>query len=532
MNPSISQASGKPSRSDYKMALVKWESFGPPYAGSHIQSCVTAVKVILAFDGKHRRSKYEKSNYLRIDFNKKGKVTFYAEFPKKLGIKGRKLGHFPEMQLQVARNRAKEIFDGCITADTVHDAIKLFEVDIRKKCVREVLTQGTVETYLCRTKKLTQYFPAKAVFSEIHIKELEEVLDRIMDNESAQYANELYGELRRVWRFAAPKFVDGRNVARECADDYVSSRVVKTTACEIYTDLDSMAILWNNLELTSSQHQRNAMRYMIITGMRPVNIAGLKWEWFDDELHPTQILYPATEMKSGKAFAMPVTAHIRVILSEQRDWRDRNLPNCNEEYVFLMPSNPMNGFSQRSLDKLIKDHFPIDGVLGELSEQSIKGKNGAFNTLCRKFVRTHIKKIYRQIGRSLREATDIAKLCVNHTGDVDDRLSEAYDFSEELYDLKFKTILDAIQKHEKIVFERAKKLRDTDRKSGLVVRKAIAELENSERDMVRAMIVKKLGKPFYRSFIDTVMTGSSVPNSILIKTKQGRARIIECLDSL
>lgn len=45
--------------------------------------CVAAAKTILSASGVARRSKYEKENYLRIDFSKAGKVTFYAEFPKR-----------------------------------------------------------------------------------------------------------------------------------------------------------------------------------------------------------------------------------------------------------------------------------------------------------------------------------------------------------------------------------------------------------------------------------------------------------------
>ena len=62
-----------------------------PYTASHMRICVTAAKTILAHVGQPRRSKYEKDSYLRIDFSKAGKVTLYAEFPKKMGLKGKKI---------------------------------------------------------------------------------------------------------------------------------------------------------------------------------------------------------------------------------------------------------------------------------------------------------------------------------------------------------------------------------------------------------------------------------------------------------
>lgn len=57
--------------------------------------CVTTAKVILAHTQKPRRSKYERANFLRIDISKVGKVTFYAEFPKVMELKGKKLGEWP-----------------------------------------------------------------------------------------------------------------------------------------------------------------------------------------------------------------------------------------------------------------------------------------------------------------------------------------------------------------------------------------------------------------------------------------------------
>ncbi|MCG9721033.1 site-specific integrase [Shewanella sp. Isolate7] len=422
LEPIVSQRSDRPSLSDYKLALAKWESLTPPYSATHIQSCVTAAKKILAYDGKHRRSKYEKQSFLRIDFNKAGKVTYYTCYPPELGIRNRTLGCFPQLQPQVARIKAAEIANGVRTDDTVHGAFAVYYEDLKRKFESGALKGRSVETYDCRLKKLRLYFSSKMIFSEITISDLESVLQEIIANESANYANELYAELRRVWRFCAGRFADGNDVAKRCADDYVSSRVKRPGPCRLYTDLDSMSILWNKLALTSSLHQRNAVRYMIITGLRPVNVASLKWEWIDDESNPTKIFYPAGVMKNSKPFTLPVTRQIRQILKEQKNWRDNVAPSCNLEYVFLKPSEPMDGFSQRSLDALVKDYFPVDGVLGKRTEHTVKGRDGAFNTLCRKFVRSHVKAIFRQQGETLQEATNVARLCLHHSGHLDDDL--------------------------------------------------------------------------------------------------------------
>lgn len=54
--------------------------------------CITAAKIILNHLNKLRRSKYEESHYLCIDFSEAGKVTIYAELLKQMNLKGSKLG--------------------------------------------------------------------------------------------------------------------------------------------------------------------------------------------------------------------------------------------------------------------------------------------------------------------------------------------------------------------------------------------------------------------------------------------------------
>ncbi|HCM63946.1 MAG TPA: hypothetical protein DIT05_15600 [Morganella sp. (in: Bacteria)] len=67
--------------------------------------CVTAAVTILNSLKKSRRTKYEMDNFLRFDFSKGGKVTIYAEFPKGMQLKGRKLGQWPELSLDIAREK-------------------------------------------------------------------------------------------------------------------------------------------------------------------------------------------------------------------------------------------------------------------------------------------------------------------------------------------------------------------------------------------------------------------------------------------
>ena len=49
---------------------------------------------------------------MRIDISKAGKVTFYAEFPKVMELKGKKLGEWPELALPIALDILPSLKEG------------------------------------------------------------------------------------------------------------------------------------------------------------------------------------------------------------------------------------------------------------------------------------------------------------------------------------------------------------------------------------------------------------------------------------
>jgi hypothetical protein len=150
MPRTVTQMQDIPKNDDFLAASARWEDCKPPYASSHIRVCVAAAKIILAHLGQARRSKYEKDNYLRIDFSKAGKVTFYAEFPKKMGLKGKKLG------------------------------------------------EDSYKTYCTRTKQIAAAFGGREVFSDVTYNRLLEVFDLWIETKSNNQALELSAELRRT----------------------------------------------------------------------------------------------------------------------------------------------------------------------------------------------------------------------------------------------------------------------------------------------------------------------------------------------
>lgn len=451
MARTVTQSPDPTQDGDYLAALKRWESCKPPYTSSHMRTCVAAGKIILAASGKPRRSKYEKESYLRIDFSKAGKVTFYAEFPKAMGLKGRKLGEWPELALAVAREKAAELAAGGLKSDAVRAVIEAYERDLAAKVARGKLGDNSLRTYLCRTALVRQAFGERETFADVTYPRLVEVVDEWIATRSNNHALELFAELRRVWKWAAPLYSNGRNLAAAMPDDYVSSRVARPTPTRLFTDIESIASLWLDVARCTSPHQKNAVRYMILTGVRPINVCNLRWDYIDEGL--TEIVYPAGmlgmrgAMKTQKEFRLPITPGVRALLQEQMAWRDAAL-GCNQDYVFLQPRNPAEPFAKRSLDKLVKTYSPEGAVKGVRHDGTVKGRAGAFNTLCRKFLKSNVIAQMRARGYSRSDTREISQLCLHHSDRSADPMAEHYDFSDEILQEEMALKRQAFEAHE------------------------------------------------------------------------------------
>lgn len=447
-----------------KEALSRWEDCKPPYSNNVLKMCVTSAKIILASNGKARRTKYEQASYLRIDFSKAGKVTFYTNYPKKMQLKNCKLGDWPNILIEEAREKAASIAEQGLSSESVHFVIDDYAKDLLAKVKRGRLSENTYHTYRCRLKNIKENFSTREIFLSVDYKRLVDCLNDWIANKSANHANELFYELRRVWSYGAPLYAGGVNYAAMIADDYVSSRVEMVVPTRRYADMDAIAYLWLKSADFSSIQQKNAIRYMILTGVRPINVHNLKWSYVD--LATNIITYPAGvnglrgAMKTQKEFSLPITAALKIILEEQLTWKNDAF-FCNQEYVFLQPRDPNKAFSKRSLDKLVKDNTPAELIKGVIHETTVKGRKGAFNTMCRKFLKSNIIVQLRARGYSRSDVREISKLCLHHSDKSSDKMAEHYDFSEEILQEEMELKRLAFEAHEQSILSKAILLKKT-----------------------------------------------------------------------
>jgi integrase len=535
------------SLNDFNSAKKAWDKVKPPFSDSHMKSCVIAAKTMVEYKVQQkelglenfkqtpRPTKYESKSFLRIIFNRNSYATFFTHFDKGSGIKNIKLGDYPEMSLDAAKSRVTELANGNLDrSSTVYAALKAYKADIDLRVRNKTLKIRSGDTYKSRVNGLEKYFNTDHVFSDIRVSQIIQLLNRIIEHESPNQSNELFDELKRAWAYGSPIYADGNNVVVQVEKNYVSKRVKRSGAAEFFVTIDTIAELYLNIGAATSVHQKNAVRFMILVGVRPINVNSLKWSYLDNIDYPTKISYPASDMKNNKTFIVPVTSTVRNILLEQRKWLEEN--NCNQVHVFLQPSNPFKAFSVRSLDKLVKDYSPINCVIGNIKENDVKGTNGAFNTMCRKFLKTNVKgQIYKKT-KDLKDATIISKLVMHHaigdkgsdTEEYKEYMKANYDFSEKEFGIEFDYKQKGFEIHEVSILEKVESLSfDNLRQTGKQKTQELRANENEGKKMLRAKLREKFSKIEYKVFNNSYLHNKENKVKDLMNTKEGRQSIIK-----
>ncbi|MDC9509009.1 hypothetical protein [Pseudoalteromonas sp. Angola-4] len=532
-------------KAQYTKAKLEWKQLKSPFSMHNINRCATLAKKIILYEEEcdlkqgvktkrtRRLSKYDAQHHIRLIFSKSGNVIYYSNFPKASDIANTKLGETPELTITKACKLTAQMQEGVLNNHTVKTVFNAYEKSLieRHNTAPTKFAASSLKTYQCMLKKLRQHFPLNQSFKSLTAGELEKIIDRIIVAESNTQAIVLFAQIRRVWKFAKNKFNSGKNPATDIDDFYVSDRVESPRPCQAYTDLDSIAELWINLASAPNIHQKNAARFMILTGIRPINIPQMKWEWLNSIDFPTLITFPASvvgvrgEMKNQKEYKLPLTKAMRAIILEQRAWMENALPNCNPTHIFLQPRDVRKPFAKRSLDKVIKDYSPVDAVKGDQRNIVMKGSAGAFCTMCRSFFKSNTKAIMVDNGYHFRHAEELTRLALHHLRKNDDPNGLNYDRSEELFGTSTKLKFNVFKIHEVSILKRAKELESQKmRLTGMQSNQAKNLKENNVkkalRDRIKAYLVYKGS---YVNFINQPLGDTGRTTKDLILTEEGRA---------
>ncbi|MCK8095955.1 hypothetical protein OIZ54_15795 [Pseudoalteromonas sp. A3] len=540
-------------KAQYTKAKLEWKQLKSPFSMYNINRCATLAKKIILYEEEcdlkqgvktkrtRRLSKYDAQHHIRLIFSKSGNVIYYSNFPKTSDIANTKLGETPELTITKACKLTSQMQEGVLNNHTVKTVFNFYEKSLieRHNTAPTKFAASSLKTYQCMLKKLRQHFPLNQSFKSLTAGELEKIIDRIIVAESNTQAIVLFAQIRRVWKFAKNKFNSGKNPATDIDDFYVSDRVESPRPCQAYTDLDSIAELWINLASAPNIHQKNAARFMILTGIRPINIPQMKWEWLNSIDFPTLITFPASvvgvrgEMKNQKEYKLPLTKAMRAIILEQRAWMENALPNCNPTHIFLQPRDVRKPFAKRSLDKVIKDYSPVDAVKGDQRNIVMKGSAGAFCTMCRSFFKSNTKAIMVDNGYHFRHAEELTRLALHHLRKNDDPNGLNYDRSEELFGTSTKLKFNVFKIHEVSILKRAKELESQKmRLTGMQSNQAKNLKENNVkkalRDRIKAYLVYKGS---YVNFINQPLGDTGRTTKDLILTAEGRAVVERYLNA-
>lgn len=525
----------KPTAAEYQNARASWSSIKAPDSMHNIGKCVAAFKVIASYTDTARDSKYDKANNLRIVFSRTGTVTYYSQYPAKLGLKGIKLGTYPEMHYDTACKKAKDLAEGHIQAHTVHQALDLYQAYQKLRVQNNALKPRSFVTYCCRIKKLKTYFEPKERISELRVKRVYEIVDKIIENETNTYAIELFAALRRFSRFAV-KYTDGVNTAATLPQDYVSAIVSKPMPTELYMLVDDVAELWINANAARSLHQKNALHFMILSGLRPHNVCEMRLEWLDSLTAPTRLTFPGARgkefghMKSGREFTIPLTTGMKEILLEQINWIKNAFPDGDCKYVFLKPSNPNEHFSTSTLNSNMKLFSPVNCLHGEFHENTVKGSAGPFCTALRKFVKSNMNGLLHEFFAHNKEARLISSRALDHAPENDEMSLMRYDFSDKMFDFSPEVLKHAFQMHENWVMKAIKIASKRPRKlTGEEAKKEENKQENAVKTALRAKIKQALGKTGYSAFINSKLPGTNTTVREHMLVKSGRDLIEQYL---
>lgn len=168
------------------------------------------------------------------------------------------------------------------------------------------------------------------------------LLDKIRDR-SPVVANRVHGSLSRIFNFAAERGI---------IDDSPCTRIRKNKEKSRSRILSNHEIkeLWESLEDPKQWDlsTRLALKFLLITGQRPGEVAGARW----DEIQGEVWTIPAERMKNKEQHSVPLTSLAMDVLDATREYTDSE---------FIFPSSKGKGHVARlSLSRAIRRRLGAD----------------------------------------------------------------------------------------------------------------------------------------------------------------------------
>jgi len=215
----------------------------------------------------------------------------------------------------------------------------------------------TLETYAFPTL-------GNLAVSEIHQDDIEAVLDPIWTSKP-ETARRVLQRISAVFDFACGR---GYRTTGNPATGMLGSMRPQRKKPEHFAAIEYHDLPELMAKLSASNVVGSlALRFTVLTALRSGSVRFAEWGQFNATL--TEWTIPASLMKTGNEFVVPLSKHAREVLIAARVHRTKASP-----LVFPSPSNPKKAISDNTMRKLLQSHVP--GV-------TVHGMRAAFRTWAR-----------------------------------------------------------------------------------------------------------------------------------------------------
>lgn len=337
---------------------------------------------------------------------------------------------------------------------TVHAVVDEYLKNGQERVDAGRIKASSLRTETLRCRLVINAFDDKERFAEVGHSRIVEACESIQKMErdggglySDGYVRQVFEAIGRVWKFGSSRYLDGVNRAANLHVENVYRDTDSDERCEVHTTNKGIAKVWLGVK-TALPVQKNAVHFMALTGVRPMNISNLLWSYVKHD----RIEFPQTSMKASRSkilkskapYIIPISPAIQKILDEQRGFHDT--------HVFYGVKDRTKKIGRSSLNVVFKNNFDNSELIGlaeNVEDVKHKGSAGAFLTLCRKLVYTNIVEA---LSSTRSDAEVIASVCCNHSV----RSGMAVHYLHKDY---FAAAVEGFRAHERLLFTAIEELK-------------------------------------------------------------------------
>ena len=193
-----------------------------------------------------------------------------------------------------------------------------------------------------------------------------------INSDRVEITKKIFFLIRQVFDDAAHNDYISNNIARSIDITMIISNKHEVKHFKAELDIKNLQSIYKLINEYSNNITRLALKFLILTALRPGNIGNLKWQYVDFDKQV--IIYPASAMKNKEEFRLPLTNTMIDILNEMNEFTG------NLEYVFHSTIAKSKQLSENTLNYALKR---MDLNI------TAHGFRSSFSTLCYENQRQH-----------------------------------------------------------------------------------------------------------------------------------------------